>query len=75
MGSMSLAAAPIGMAFGGPIADSVGIQPWFLIAGIPTVLIGLTAFFLPGIMRIEDPESRPGYEEKAIDIQSNETDG
>ena len=71
MGSMSMAAAPIGLAFGGPIADSIGIQPWFLIAGIPTALIGVTAFFIPSVMGIEDPGSRPEYVEEAIEVPTS----
>jgi DHA3 family macrolide efflux protein-like MFS transporter len=68
IGSVSMAAAPIGLAFSGPIADSVGIQLWFLIAGIPTALIGVTAFFLPSVMSIEDPSSRPEHVEVAVEV-------
>ena len=76
MGSISVAAAPVGMAFAGPIADAAGIQVWFLIAGIPTALIGLTAFFLPSVMRIEDPASQPEYAETSVDVPlSVDTDG
>jgi MFS transporter, DHA3 family, macrolide efflux protein len=68
MGSVSVGAAPIGMAFAGPIADSMGIQFWFLLAGIPTALIGVTAILLPSVMGIEDPSSQPEYAEEAIDV-------
>ena len=71
MGALAMAAAPIGLAFGGPVADLIGIQSWFLIAGIPTALIGVTAFFLPSIMGIEDPRSRPAYEEEAIEVPAS----
>jgi DHA3 family macrolide efflux protein-like MFS transporter len=75
MGSISVGAAPIGMVFAGPITDGMGIQFWFLIAGISTALIGLTAFFLPSVMRIEDPSSQPEYSEKTPEAQiSPETD-
>jgi len=75
MGSMSLAAAPVGMAFAGPIVDGVGIQVWFLIAGIPTALIGVTAFLLPSVMGIEDPSSQPEGLRKTLDVPvPNETD-
>jgi MFS transporter, DHA3 family, macrolide efflux protein len=66
MGALAMAAAPIGLAFGGPVADMIGIQSWFLIAGIPTAMIGVIAFFLPSVMGIEDPESRPAYAEEPI---------
>jgi MFS transporter, DHA3 family, macrolide efflux protein len=75
MGSMSVSAAPIGMAFAGPIADSVGIQVWFLIAGIPTALIGVIAFLLPSVMGIEDPASQPDYVEEPAEVpKSKERD-
>jgi DHA3 family macrolide efflux protein-like MFS transporter len=67
MGALAMAAAPIGLAFGGPVADLIGIQPWFLIAGIPTAMIGVIAFFLPSVMAIEDPDSRPVYAEEPIE--------
>jgi DHA3 family macrolide efflux protein-like MFS transporter len=67
MGSMSVGAAPIGMAFAGPIADKVGIQVWFLIAGIPTALIGVIAFLLPSVMGIEDPSSQPEYAHNLVE--------
>jgi DHA3 family macrolide efflux protein-like MFS transporter len=73
MGSLSFAAVPIGLGFAGPVADLIGIQPWFLIAGIPTVLIGVVAFFMPNIMNIEDPESRPVYIEEIAD-ESKDSD-
>jgi DHA3 family macrolide efflux protein-like MFS transporter len=76
MASMSVGAAPIGMAFAGPIADSIGIQAWFLIAGIPTALIGATAFLLPSVMGIEDPASQPGHGQDVVEVSaSKETDG
>jgi DHA3 family macrolide efflux protein-like MFS transporter len=72
MGALAMAAAPIGLAFGGPVADLIGIQPWFLIAGIPTAMIGVIAFFLPSVMEIEDPESRPAYAEEPVDVPSSQ---
>lgn len=72
MGALAMAAAPIGLAFGGPVADLIGIQPWFLIAGIPTAMIGVIAFLLPSVMSIEDPESRPAYAEDPIDTPASQ---
>ncbi|MGD0817416.1 MAG: MFS transporter [Methanomassiliicoccales archaeon] len=72
MGALAMAAAPIGLAFGGPVADLIGIQPWFLIAGIPTALIGVTAFFLPNVMGMENPGSRPEYKEEAMEVPASQ---
>ena len=76
MGSLSVGAAPIGMVFAGPIADSMGIQIWFLIAGIPTALLGVAAFLLPSVMGIEDPSSQPQSAGQTVEVpRSLETDG
>lgn len=45
---------PLGLVIAGPVGDSLGVQPWFLIAGIVTIGMGLAAFFIPAIMRIEE---------------------
>jgi|PlaIllAssembly_1097288.scaffolds.fasta_scaffold3074560_2 hypothetical protein len=46
--------APIGLAVAGPVADVLGAQSWFLIAGVFTMGIGVGAFFIPALMRIEE---------------------
>jgi MFS transporter, DHA3 family, macrolide efflux protein len=68
MGSLSVGAAPLGMIFAGPIADNIGIQVWFLIAGIPTALLGVTAFLLPSVMGIEDPSSQPATAGETVEV-------
>ncbi len=68
MGALAMAASPIGLAFGGPVADLFGIQLWFLIAGIPMALIGVAAFFMPNVMGIEEPNNRPEFKEEEIGV-------
>jgi MFS transporter, DHA3 family, macrolide efflux protein len=63
LGSLAMAAAPVGLAIGGPVADLVGILPWFIISGVPMVLIGVGSFLIPSIMNIEDPANCPVVEE------------
>lgn len=52
--SGSAAMSPLGLAIAGPIADALGVQIWFLIGGVATVIMGAGSFFIPAIMRIED---------------------
>ncbi len=52
--SGATAMSPLGLAIAGPVADALGVQFWFLTAGIVTAAVGLAAFFVPAIMRIED---------------------
>jgi DHA3 family macrolide efflux protein-like MFS transporter len=59
LGALAMAAAPVGLAIGGPVADMIGILPWFLISGIPMALIGASSFLIPSIMNIENPANRP----------------
>ena len=55
--SGSMAMSPLGLAIAGPVADMVGVQFWFLIAGVAIVIMGMSTFFVPTIMQIE--ESQP----------------
>jgi DHA3 family macrolide efflux protein-like MFS transporter len=52
--SGALAMTPLGLAVAGPLADTLSVQAWFVIAGLATVAMGVGAFFVPAIMCIED---------------------
>ena len=52
--SGAAAMSPLGLAIAGPVADALGVQIWFLIGGIATILMGTGSFFVPAIMRVED---------------------
>ncbi len=67
LGALAMSAAPIGLAIAGPVADLVGILPWFLISGVPMALIGAGAFLIPSIMNIEDPSNRPIEESPGLE--------
>lgn len=56
--SGAVAMTPLGLAIAGPVADSLGVQAWFLVGGIAMIAIGTTAFFTPPIMRIEEKTSQ-----------------
>jgi hypothetical protein len=45
---------PLGLAIAGPLADGLGVQVWFVAAGVAMVIIGAGALFVPAVMRIED---------------------
>ena len=46
--------SPLGMAIAGPIADVMGIQGWYLVTGGVMVTMGVSAFFLPALMHLEE---------------------
>lgn len=51
--SVASAATPISLVFAGPIADSLGIQSWYVTGGLLCIIMGLSSFFIPAVMNIE----------------------
>jgi len=51
--SMSAAAWPLSLAVAGPIADAVGVQPWYVVGGLVTSVVGIAGFFIPVIVNLE----------------------
>lgn len=54
MSSLCMAVSPLGLAMAGPLADRIGVQPWFMVGGAFCVLMGIGSFFAPEIARLED---------------------
>jgi len=54
VGSVCGMMAPLGMAIAGPVADALGVQFWFVMAGMVCVLMAVAAFFIPTLMNLED---------------------
>jgi DHA3 family macrolide efflux protein-like MFS transporter len=54
IGSVASAMTPLGLIIAGPVADRFGVQSWFIVGGIATVVMGLGAFFVPAIVRFEE---------------------
>jgi DHA3 family macrolide efflux protein-like MFS transporter len=50
----SSAMAPLGLLIGGPVAEVLGVQAWFIIGGSVCALMGVLGWFLPSILTIED---------------------
>jgi DHA3 family macrolide efflux protein-like MFS transporter len=51
--SMASAAWPLSLVVAGPVADAVGVRPWYVVGGAISVIMGLGAFFVPVIVNIE----------------------
>jgi MFS transporter, DHA3 family, macrolide efflux protein len=47
------AMAPLGLVVAGPIADRLGAPIWYVIAGVTHAAVGILAFCIPALMRIE----------------------
>jgi DHA3 family macrolide efflux protein-like MFS transporter len=52
--AVSTAMAPLGLLIAGPVADAFGVQTWYMVGGVACLLIGIAAFFIPAIVRLED---------------------
>ncbi|MBN1813763.1 MAG: MFS transporter [Anaerolineae bacterium] len=58
--SLSAAMGLVSLAIAGPVADAIGVQPWYFFGGLVCMSLGLGAFFVPAIVNVEkglDPES------------------
>ena len=51
--SAAKAMTPIGLAFAGPIADTFGVQSWYIAGGLTTICLGFGAFFIASVTHIE----------------------
>jgi DHA3 family macrolide efflux protein-like MFS transporter len=45
--------SPLGMLVVGPLADVLGVQGWYALTGGVIVLMAVSAFFIPAVMRLE----------------------
>lgn len=51
--SAATALGPLGLLLAGPLADLVGVQPWFIVGGSVCALVGLVGFVLPPVYNFE----------------------
>jgi DHA3 family macrolide efflux protein-like MFS transporter len=68
IGSLSGLMSPIGLIIAGPVADVFGVPSWFVIGGVATMLMGITGFFIPAIMNIEEERQH----EPAVELEPQE---
>ena len=57
--SISSAITPLGLAFAGPLADAIGIQAIYFIAGAATLVAGIASFFIRPLMELERKTAEP----------------
>ncbi len=54
LGSLSSAMMPLSLAVAGPIADTIGLQSWYIVGGAVMALTAVGALFVPVIVGLED---------------------
>lgn len=59
LGSLNQALAPVGLMIAGPLADSFGVQFWWLITGGLITALGVGALCVPALVDIEDQAHSP----------------
>ncbi|MCP4428356.1 MAG: MFS transporter [Chloroflexi bacterium] len=59
LGSLASAMTPLALILSGPLVDLVGIRPWFVVGGLVTALVGVSGFFMPALLTVEDGRSAP----------------
>ena len=52
--ALANAMVPLGLLLAGPLADALGVQSWYVIAGVVGLIIGVVGCFLPALVHLED---------------------
>jgi DHA3 family macrolide efflux protein-like MFS transporter len=52
--SAASAMSPLSLAVAGPVADTIGVQAWYIVGGLVCVLMGIGGFFVPALVHLED---------------------
>lgn len=64
--SAALLVSPLALMVAGPLVDALGIQPWFIVAGISCSAMGLPGFFSSDVMRMESDNKHPGWQTDVV---------
>jgi DHA3 family macrolide efflux protein-like MFS transporter len=62
VGSICGMMAPLGMIIAGPVADALGVQFWFVLAGAACVAMAIVAVFVPALMHLDDTNGHAASE-------------
>lgn len=69
VGSIAGLMSPLGLIVAGPLSDLIGVRAWFVVGGITMVVMGISCFFIPAAVHMEDgrqpTESKPAVDETA----------
>ena len=66
MGSLLWITSPFSLAVAGPVSDWLGLQVWYITAGVLCGVIGLAGFFIPAIVNIEENANGTGAEAEPL---------
>jgi DHA3 family macrolide efflux protein-like MFS transporter len=63
MGALLNLTGPIGLGLAGPVSDYLGIQVWFVIAGVLIAGVAIAFLFIPAVMNLENYEHKKVLEQ------------
>jgi DHA3 family macrolide efflux protein-like MFS transporter len=66
MGSLLWITSPFSLAVAGPVSDWLGLQVWYVTAGVLCGVTGLAGFFIPVIVNIEENANETGAEAEPL---------
>ncbi len=72
MGSLLNLTGPISLAFAGPVSDLLGLQSWYVAAGVLCGVSGVLGFFIPAIVNIEENNNGHTAQDKAQPVTATE---
>jgi MFS transporter, DHA3 family, macrolide efflux protein len=58
---------PLGLVIAGPLANVLGVQIWFLVAGVAMAIMGIGALFVPAITRLDDMANYKSAQAASLD--------
>jgi DHA3 family macrolide efflux protein-like MFS transporter len=64
-GSLASITTPIGLLLAAPLAEMFGVRAWYLSGGLVCLVMGIAAFFVPAIARIESASAATSGEQQA----------
>jgi MFS transporter, DHA3 family, macrolide efflux protein len=56
MNSICAAMMPISMLVSAPVANALGLRFWYWVGGLITIALGVAAFFIPKLMKLEEQQ-------------------
>jgi DHA3 family macrolide efflux protein-like MFS transporter len=68
---------PLGLIIAGPLADTFGVQTWFIVGGLVTGFMGIAGFFIPAVLNIENNhniDEQPQAESSVLAVNPVEVD-
>jgi DHA3 family macrolide efflux protein-like MFS transporter len=76
LNSFAGAMTPLSLIIAAPLADTFGVQSWFLLAGVVTALMGICGLFIPAVMKFEEGRKQPEPSaQDAVHLETTPIDG